>query len=200
MGYLLLAGCMLVAFSVPLVLSLSLVFRRPQLLVTSVVASFAWLIAFSISSILWSAFTGVHNNEYSWISVVLTVVLQEVMRLMFVRAYFYTGQSFAAVGLHALMYPLIDVWGALASGLGFAVAQTTVLYAPVFMWAGEHGAMFVPTCSSMSVFTQSAATASCSGLIQLAAFIVAMDAMRRRKLVLLSLPYAVNLLLAVLVS
>lgn len=196
----LLAGCMLVAFSMPLVLSCSLIFRRPQLLVISIIAAFVWLIAFSLSAVLWSLFTGVHDNEYSWLSIVLTVICQEIARLMFIRAYFYTAQSFAAASLNSLMFPLTDCWAALAAGLGFAIAQTSVVYAPIFMWAGEHGAMFVPTCQDMSVFTQSAATAACCGLIQLPSFIVAMDAMRSRKLVFLSAAYVVNLLAGILVS
>lgn len=200
MGVLLLTGCVLVAYSVPTVVFFALVVHRPQLLVTCISAAFAWLLSFVLTSFLWSLITALHTDELSWAVIILTTVVQEIARLLFIKAYLHTSLSFRAVALHALLFPLTDLWAAMAAGVGFALMQISVIYAPVFAWSIEPGALFTAECPAMSTFTQSALTGSLLGILQIASFILALDAFRRTKPIKLAFAYAFNLAAAIIVS
>ena len=206
MALLLLIGCLLVAYSIPAVLFIFTTSTRPQLVVLTIVASFTWLLSFLLSSFLWSLLPGdgddALRNE-NWPLLILGSFLQEVARVLLLIAYTSYVRAFSVVGLHALLYPLTDLFGAIALGLGFAFAHVLVVYGSVLAYAGEWGALYLPssptTCPSMSVFPVAAWTACFFGVMHIALMIMQLDSLRRRERRRLSTPFTLHMLAAVAV-
>ena len=93
-----------------------------------------------------------------------------------------TARSFSVVGLHALLYPLTDIYAALAAGLGFGLTHITVVHATLFFYSLEYGALFAAdtnTCPPFSLFTASALTALLYGVLHPLLMILQLDAVRR---------------------
>ena len=93
-----------------------------------------------------------------------------------------TARSFSIVGLHALLYPLTDIYAALAAGLGFGLTHITVIHATIFFYSLEYGALFPAdpaTCPPFSLFTYSALSALLYGVLHLCLMVVQLDAVRR---------------------
>ena len=91
MGWLLLVGCVLVAYSLPLVLFVSTTALRPQLFVIATVAFFMWSVCFLLTTALWSALFSQQMQDEVWPLIMLAALLQEVTRLLFVKAYMSTA-------------------------------------------------------------------------------------------------------------
>ena len=93
-----------------------------------------------------------------------------------------TARSFAVVGLHALLYPLTDIYAALSAGLGFGLTHITVVHASLFFYSLEHGALFAAdpaTCPPFSLFTSSALQALLYGVLHVLLMVLQLDAVRR---------------------
>ena len=208
MGVLLLLGCLLIAFSLPVVLFVATAARRPQLLVLTAVAALAWLAAFLVTTALWSLLPSDKDDSLQnvqWPLLILGSFLQEVVRLLLLQSYTAYARSFAAVGLHALLFPLTDLYAAASMGVGFALAHSLIVYAPVLAYAGEWGALFTAgsaqTCPAFSVFPLTAFTSLLFGIFHIALMITQLDNVRRgraerRKL---STPFSLHLMAAVAV-
>ena len=204
----LLLGCVLVAFSVPVVLFVATAARRAQLLVLTAVAALGWLAAFLVTTALWSLLPAESDESLrnaTWPLLLLGSVLQEVARLLLLRAYTSYARSFSAVGLHALLFPLTDLYAAVSMGVGFAFAHSLVVYTPVLSYAGEWGALFTAnsdvTCPTFSIFPLTAFTSCFFGILHIALMVTQLDNVRRgnaerRKL---STPLSLHLMAAVAV-
>jgi len=177
MAALLLLGCLLVAYSIPLSVFFLVIVNKPQLVVIVIASSFFWLCSFVLTTILWSIFTLLHSVPF--LLILLGTILQEIARLIFVRGYFVSSRGFSVVGLHALLYPLSDLYAALSGGVGFGLIQISVIYGPLFFYAGEFGSLFDDNCPQFSLFTLSAWNGCLFGFLQLSLMIQAFDAMRR---------------------
>jgi hypothetical protein len=108
-----------------------------------------------------------------------------------------TSRSFSVVSLHALLYPLTDLFAAVAAGLGFAFAHISIVFAAVFLYASEMGALFTDSCSLFSVFSLSAWNAFFFGLLHIALMLLQLDAVRRQERRKMSTPIALHILAAV---
>ena len=206
MALLLLIGCLLVAYSLPVVLFVATTASRPQLLVLTVTSSFVWLLSFLLTSFLWSLLP--HDSDDSlrnetWPLVLMGSFFQEVVRLLLLLAYTAYARSFSVVGLHALLFPLTDLFAAIALGVGFAFAHTLVVYGSVLAYAGEWGALYLPssatTCPGMSVFPVTAWSACLFGAFHIALMIVQLDSVRRRDRRKWTTPITLHLIAAVAV-
>ena len=112
------------------------------------------------------------------------VVLSPSSTVYDCRVYSATARSFSVVGLHALLYPLTDIYAALATGLGFALTHITVIHASIFFYSLEYGALFSAdpaTCPPFSLFTSTALTALLTGLLHPLLTVLQLDAVRRGK-------------------
>ena len=85
MGWVHLLACCLVAYSVPGVLFVATTATRPQLLVICLLAGFAWLLTFLLTSFLWSLFA--FMQEDPWSLVIIGAAFQEAARIVFLKAY-----------------------------------------------------------------------------------------------------------------
>ena len=206
MALLLLIGCLLVAYSIPVVLFLATTAARPQLLVLTVTSAFVWLLSFLLTSFLWSLLP--HDSDDSlrnetWPLVLMGSFFQEVARLLLLLSYTVYARSFSVVGLHALLFPLTDLYAAIALGLGFAFAHVLIVYGSVLSYAGEWGALYLPssatTCPGLSVFPVTAWTACLFGVFHIALMVVQLDSVRRGDRRKWSTPITLHLIAAVAV-
>ena len=204
MGFALLVGCLLVAYSLPCVLFVATTWRRPQLVVLTVVASLLWLASFVVTATLWSLLSSDDMRQATYPLVLLGSVMQELARLLLLKGYIASARSFSVVSLHALLFPLSDLYAAIALGLGFAFAHVLVLYGPVLAYAGEYGALFPGdaasgSCPAFSAFPLAAWSAFFFGALHLCLMVTQLDSLRRGARRKLSTPVSLHLLAALAV-
>jgi len=192
MGVVLLVGCVLVAYSIPASILITIILIKPQLFVITVTSSLFWILSWLFTTCIWSLFTVLHSLPFSLL--LLGTISQEAARIIFIRYYFVASRGFSVVGLHALQYPLTDLYSGISSGIGYGLMHISVLYASVFMYAGEYGAYFYDNCPAFSAFTLAAWNGCFFGIIQISLSIQMLDALRRRTPSRLILPLFTHLL------
>lgn len=142
-------------------------------------SSFFWLMAMTITSLIWSAIPQLHEKGSGAGIIPVGVVLVEVARMLFVRLYYRCERSFSVVSINAIVFPLVDFWSAMAAGVGFGATQTLIYYAPMVAHSMGPGTLFSSQCSALSSFTSAAANAALFNALHIPLMILAFDAYRR---------------------
>ena len=104
------------------------------------------------------------------------------------------------VSLHALLYPLTDLYAAIAGGVGFAFAHVSIVFAALFLYAGEYGALFTESCPDISQFSLSAWHGFFFGVLHVCLMLLQLDAGRRQLRRRKTTPFTLHLLAAVALS
>lgn len=122
---------------------------------------------------------------YLWWHVLIGVALQEASRCAFFALYALATKKVLAVAdasPNLSLQPLNDLSSALAAGIGFGTMQVVVNYGTVLTAAldSRGGATYYSaSCSGMSLFIVSAATALCFFIMQVAWTVATFFALRR---------------------
>lgn len=82
------------------------------------------------------------------------------------------------VSINAIVFPLIDIYSAIAAGVGFGAAQSFMYYAVVVSRALGPGALFNPHCTHFSSFFTSAWMAFFFNVMHICWMIMSFDAFR----------------------
>jgi hypothetical protein len=170
-------GCLGVAYGVPFALFLSLCMRQAQLVVVTLAAATALLVALVATGLVWYILTPLRDPL---LFLPLLVIVIEVVRYYFFRAYCRVERQFGAVATNAVSYPLSDFYSSLAAGVGFGAAYTLTMYGGVFAEATGPGVVFSAACPYMSTFVFSAWHACCLNITHVALSVVSFDAWQRR--------------------
>jgi len=186
MGALMLVGLIMLGYSLPMALFFLVFLRKSQLIIVMLAASFFWLMAMTLTSLIWSAIPQLHQSGAGGGIVPVGVVFVELARMLFVRLYYRCERSFSVVSINAIVFPLVDFWSALAAGVGFGATHTLIYYAPMIGFSMEAGTLFTSQCSVMSSFTAAAANACLFNALHLPLMILAFDAYRRVNLLHIS--------------
>ena len=90
---------------------------------------FFWLLSLLLSSLVCSIPSLI---EITWLVAVLSVLIQEGFRYLFVKLYFYTFEKvkFKLAGTRDIL-PLNDLSAAIASGVGTGTIYTLIMYGQV---------------------------------------------------------------------
>jgi len=173
----LLAGCAMVAFGAPAVLFFMIVCRWAHLFIISIVGAFFWFSSYSLAAIIWYMIEAMQSITV--LVVLLEVLIQEAGRYLFFRLYAKTEKSFSVVSTNAVAFPMIDFYSALASGVGYGVTYSVMIYGSVISHSWGSGTLFSEACPQISAFVVAAVNASIFGLLHIVVMIAAFDAYRR---------------------
>jgi hypothetical protein len=82
------------------------------------------------------------------------------------------------VSINAIVFPLIDLYSAIAAGVGFGAMHSFMYYAPIIAHALGEGALFNPHCPQFSTFFSAAWTSLFFNIMHICWMILAFDAYR----------------------
>jgi len=184
MTALLFTGCVLVGYSVPIVVFLYLFARRAQLVIVSISASFFWLISTMVSSTIWYFVVPLQNVP--WFIVPLGVFSQEAGRYIFFTFYAKAEASFSVISTNAIAFPMSDFYSATAAGLGFGVISSLLLDGSILAFSTGPGTIFSDTCPHFSTFVISAWNAFFMNIFHIFLMVIAFDGYRRRSPVIIA--------------
>jgi len=178
MGAPLLAGCVLLAYSLPAAVFFLLIARRAQLVIVMLAAAFFWMMSFTFSSLIWSAIPPLQQSSYGWALVPVSVLVLEAVRVVFVRLYFRSERSFSVVSINAIVFPLVDLYSAIAAGVGFGACHSIMLYGTIIAHAHGPGELLNDRCPSYNAFVAAACSALLYNVLHITLMILAFDAYR----------------------
>jgi len=178
MAALLLLGCILIGYALPTAIFFAMMMRKAQLVIVMLASAFVWLMAMTVTSLLWSAIPPLHDSKAGWAIVPIGVVLQEIARGLFIRFYFRCERSFSVVSINAIVFPLVDFWSGLAAGVGYGATQSLVYYGPMMAHAMGPGTLYMPHCSAMSALVSAAANAALFNALHVPLMVLGFDAYR----------------------
>jgi len=185
MGVATLVGVVLLGFGPSAALFVTVVARRSQLVLLSVTAAFACLVALVVAGAFWAAYEGSSSlslQSVAAVTVVQAVLLQELGRYLFLEAYRVGDEKILELvgdGVHKS--PFLDFSSAIAVGVGFGLMSTLLMYGGVLEASLAPGDYFTESCPKVSGFVISAMLALLFQVMHLALTIIALDAVRRRK-------------------
>src|SRR4051812_23174185 len=114
MSGMMLAGCILVGFSLIFSIFVLLIARKPQLVIIMIVSAFFWLCSFLCSSIIWYMIPPIYNNSIALIPI--SVTFQEIFRYLFIKLYAKSERSFSVVSINAIVFPMTDIYSSITAG------------------------------------------------------------------------------------
>lgn len=161
MPALLAAGSYAMAFSPALVLFLSTVAKRPDLIVLMLTSGCIWILSMSVCGLLWVALP--LEGPAMLVVLLYSVLIQELGRWFTYRLYLRVVDGLQASGLRGVAVGGKGaVQPAVAAGLGHAVVQMMVFYGDEFARAALPGSLYTHSCSSLSFFA--VAAVSCAAV------------------------------------
>lgn len=192
MGQLLRVGCGLLAYA-PGCSLLILLSKRPQLIIVSLAAGFAWLFSSLLTSILWWF---IHLSEHSvWpVIIIMSVLLQELFRYILILAYRKTEVLIQRSSPHSNQaFPLNDLSSGLAAGVGFGLMHSLLLYGSVLAASGGSGVYFDDSCPTIPLILVSALTSLAFFILDIIWMCLGFIADRYRSVILASVIVALHL-------
>ena len=172
-------GCTLIAFGPIFAFFYRIVLKRPQLTILAVASSFFWLLSLLLSSLVCSIPSLI---EITWLVAVLSVLIQEGFRYLFVKLYFYAFEKvkFKLAGTRDIL-PLNDLSAAIASGVGTGTIYTLIMYGQVGSYTlTEPGTIYREICPSMSLYLTTALLCCFFSLLHVMLMVLAFHAYRRQ--------------------
>ena len=82
------------------------------------------------------------------------------------------------MSINAIVFPLIDLYSAIAAGVGFGAMHSFMYYAIIMSYAIGDGALFNPHCPHFSTFFSAAWTALFFNILHICWMILAFDSYR----------------------
>ncbi|CAK4120588.1 unnamed protein product [Aphanomyces euteiches] len=139
---------MLTAFAPITCLFMVVVAKRAQLVILTITAAFFYLLGLLVSATLWSIIPPLHDSIQATIPV--SIIIQEIFRYAFFQVYIRSEQAVKRVTTKQNQLPLNDLTSSFASGVGFALMRSLMLYGSVLAasMTGE-GAAFTSTCPQL---------------------------------------------------
>jgi len=150
--------------------------HHSQLLIICFSAAFFWLLSLLINALLWFIIPPFYRNDYALIPV--SVIIVDIMRLIFIYYYQRFERSFTVVSINALIFPLNDFTCAIASGVGYGFLTVSLYSGILISHSAGPGSIFLSTCPNLSLFVLSAWNGLCLSILEIALMIIAFDGMR----------------------
>ena len=119
----------------------------PLLIIMSMTAAFAWLLATFVTGLLWFAMTPLQNTHS--FSIFYALLFQELARYGYFRL-IKRSQQILDMGAEDPKSPFNFLGYAYSSGLGFGLASALVLYLEILFESIGPGALFLPSCPNVS--------------------------------------------------
>jgi len=160
----------LIVYAPLLALFIFFISKKSQLVILAIGSGFFWLISILVASMFWFSIPPL-KGIYPFV-IPCTVLFQELFRWIFYKIY--TKAEIAFVKTAQLSTsPISALHSSVATGWGIAVAYALVMYVGV-LWEGHGpGALFQPSCPSVSVFVISAFYCLCFVLLHICFSIIA---------------------------
>jgi len=174
------AGCVLVAYSVPFAFFCLLIARKPVLLVVCLISAGFCLGSLFVSSIIWRVIPSLQESKHAAATLVISTTLVELTRVAFLRIYARAERGFAAVSTNAIVFPMTDLYSGLAAGVGFGVTSTALIHGAVLASARGPGTHFSPECPEMSTIQLTAWYALCFNIMHICWMVISLDGLRIR--------------------
>jgi anterior pharynx defective protein 1 len=178
MGFLLFAGCSLVAFAFPATVFTLVVSKRIQLVIIAICSAFLWLLGLTVAALVRYTIPALQDGPYPMM--VMSLITTEFTRYFLFRIYIKTERSFSVVSTNGVLFPMSDFYSSVAAGLGFGFMHSLLLYGSILSNALGPGTLFADTCPYFSTFVVSAWTACFFGILHVALMVIAFDALRRK--------------------
>ncbi|KAF0682848.1 Aste57867_25071 [Aphanomyces stellatus] len=174
-------GCMLTAFAPVSFLFFTVVAQRAQLVILTITAAFFYLVSLLVAATLWQVIPPLHDSIHATIPV--SILIQEVFRYAFFQVYVRCEQAVKRVTTKQNQLPLNDLTSSFASGVGFALMRSLMMYGTVLAasMTGE-GAAFTSTCPQMPLVFASALSTLALTLMDVALMVLAFEGFRKRSL------------------
>jgi anterior pharynx defective protein 1 len=155
MGYPLVIGCFLIAFSPALAIMYFLTKQSAQLVILTIGSSFFWLLSILLVAIWWFIIPPL--RESFWWIIPWSVLIQEGVRLLFYKLYVKGESGFVASAPTSQLTTHPDeLRASLALGLGSGIAYSLITYVSI-LWSGiGPGTYYSDTCPSVNIFIISA--------------------------------------------
>lgn len=135
------AGCGMIAYA-PSFSLLILFSKRPQLIIVALAAAFTWLCSSLFTSLIWW-FIHLSNHNIWPLIIILSSIIQEGLRYIFVLAYRKTENMIQKSSPHSNnAFPLNDISSSLAAGVGFGLMHSLLFYGSVLASSGGVGVYF----------------------------------------------------------
>lgn len=174
----LLFGCALVGFGPISALFFTVVARRAQLVILTLLGAFTWMVSVLVTATIWQIPPVKTSLEAT---LVIGVLVQEAFRLLFFHVYTRTELAVQAVTTSKHQLPLHDLTSALAGGVGFALMHALMMYGSVLAAStGARGAAFSSSCDSIPLVFSAALSTLALTLLEVALMVVAFDGYRKR--------------------
>ena len=88
-------------------------------------------------------------------------------------------RSFSVVSINAIVFPLIDLYSAIAAGVGFGAIHTFMYYATIIAHSVGDGTLYSAHCPQISTFFSAAWMALFFNIMHIGWMVIAFDAYRR---------------------
>eukprot|EP01138_Halocafeteria_seosinensis_P010744 gb/GECG01010972.1/.p1 GENE.gb/GECG01010972.1/~~gb/GECG01010972.1/.p1 ORF type:complete len:259 (+),score=17.56 gb/GECG01010972.1/:1-777(+) len=177
MGAMRLLGNLLIAYGPSAVVLLQFVAPRSILFIITITSGFFWLLAALLAAIIWVAIPPL--KEVHEFHIVAAILCQALFRYMFVKAYMKVELRLPALLPKGSVAQLSDASSAIASGLGFGLTHSLVMYGAIISQGGGVESVRVSSCDDLSVFNISAGNALLVNVLHMGMMIWAFDAYRK---------------------
>jgi hypothetical protein len=127
-------------------------------------AAFFQLISITVRALLWAMIPPL-KTSIIW-AVIIGAVVQELVRAAFFAAYRRTEAGFSVPQSHRAN-------SSVSAGIGFAAAQTCMMYLAVTLSATGPGALYLDQCTALSAFSLTALNSCAFGLMETFATVAA---------------------------
>jgi hypothetical protein len=127
-------------------------------------AAFFQLISITLRALLWAMIPPL-KTSIIW-AVIIGAVVQELVRAAFFAAYRRTEAGFSVPQSHRAN-------SSVSAGIGFAAAQTCMMYLAVTLSATGPGALYLDQCTALSAFSLTALNSCAFGLMETFATVAA---------------------------
>mmetsp|Transcript_13596 Transcript_13596/g.22189 ORF Transcript_13596/g.22189 Transcript_13596/m.22189 type:complete len:243 (+) Transcript_13596:137-865(+) len=173
MGFATLISFALFAFGPAMVVFFVVVAKRSQLVILTVTSAFFCLLAMSLSGFLWKL---IPNNARVAV-IIVAVSFIDMSRNLFVSIYI-RGERHVKGMVDRGLSPFSDFSSGIASGLGFGVMYTLMMYGGVFQAALSVGDFFMESCPTISGYIVTAIIALLYQILHICLMILTLDAFR----------------------
>mmetsp|Transcript_13908 Transcript_13908/g.25741 ORF Transcript_13908/g.25741 Transcript_13908/m.25741 type:complete len:242 (-) Transcript_13908:233-958(-) len=165
------------AYGPALVMLLGVVMPSSPLLIVTVVAALFELLALFFTAMAWNVITGLQTEPA--LTVVTGVILQEAMRLAFLKVYV-RGEGKVRELCEGLdKSPFSDFSSAIAGGVGFGLIYSLVLYGGVIQASLAPGDYFTEECPMISGFVLHAILALVYQVLNTVLMVIMLDGLRK---------------------
>jgi gamma-secretase subunit APH-1 len=214
-SFVILWGCLFLAYGPSVALLLTFISKRSALLVLSVFSAFVWLLSILLTSLFWLVAPPALQRAHLY-AIVISVIIQELMR--YALLYLYTRVIDVAEAMdrkkrdrilaRVLSGKLVrkpkreaqlsnDFDAAIGAGVGYGLMHTVMMYGGVISASSDLQGWYRSQCPALNAFAASAATALLYNILHIPLMIIALDAFRRWNWKQASVPLLLHLAFAI---